>query len=250
VTNSGDVAAPNTVITIPAPPTGYTLGPVRTDGGGTCTPDTTEIRCTGVTVPGPGSVTVSLPVTRAGALNWAPGPGTITAVSTPIAALTGTTISVRGSGPLVTAGRLSGGVTTAAAPATPGGGPTTSAARVANTGSRPVTAPPTRHLARTTSDSGPPRRSDVGGITQHRGVTSVSPSATAPNDNSNNGGDGADNNAGSGGTDNAAASLPEAGQDLSALLVLSVMLVVGGVAARIVARNRPRRRSAGGAGTF
>lgn len=108
VVNNGDVAAPNTVITIPAPPAGYTVGTVTTSGGGTCTPSTTQIRCTGVTVPGAGSVTVSLPVTLAAsganAANWAPTSGTITAVSTPIAALTGTTISVSGSGTLATTG--------------------------------------------------------------------------------------------------------------------------------------------------
>ncbi|GAA2468309.1 beta strand repeat-containing protein [Winogradskya humida] len=109
ITNAGEVAAPNTVITIPAPPTGYTLGTVTTTGGGTCsTASTTLIRCTGVTVPGAGSVTVSLPVTvganAAGAGNWQPGTGTITAVSTPFPALTDTTISVSGAGRLVTVG--------------------------------------------------------------------------------------------------------------------------------------------------
>ncbi|AGL15758.1 Putative membrane protein [Actinoplanes sp. N902-109] len=109
ITNAGEVAAPNTVITIPAPPTGYTLGEVTTTGGGTCsTASTTQIRCTGVTVPGGGSVTVSLPVSlaanAAGAGNWSPGSGSITAVSTPFANVTGTTVSVSGSGRLATVG--------------------------------------------------------------------------------------------------------------------------------------------------
>ncbi|WP_067498612.1 hypothetical protein [Actinoplanes sp. TFC3] len=109
VTNAGEVAAPNTVITIPAPPTGYTLGEVTTTGGGTCsTASTTQIRCTGVTVPGGGSATVSLPVTvaanAAGAGNWSPGTGTITAVSTPFPNIMDTTLSVSGSGRLVTVG--------------------------------------------------------------------------------------------------------------------------------------------------
>ncbi len=109
VTNAGEIAAPNTVITIPAPPTGYTLGEVTTTGGGTCsTASTTQIRCTGVTVPGGGSVTVSLPVAvaanAAGAANWSPADGSITAVSTPFPAVADTTISVRGEGRLVTVG--------------------------------------------------------------------------------------------------------------------------------------------------
>jgi hypothetical protein len=238
VTNNGDVAAPNTVITIPAPPTGYTLGPASTDGGGTCTPDKTQIRCTGVTVPGSGSVTVSLPVTLAAsaadAAKWAPGPDTITAVSTPIAALTGTTISVSGSGTLATAGE-------------PAVNPTAGepAAGVTIAGNESIDrivpkAPHDAHVAGTTSDTGPPGRR----ITHEGGPTSASPSAATPNDNSDSGGDATDNNAGSRGTTNAGGSLPEAGQDLSGLLVLSVMLVVGGIAALIVARNRPRRRPA------
>ncbi len=109
ITNAGEVAAPNTVVTIPAPPTGYTLGEVTATGGGTCsTASTTQIRCTGVTVPGGGSVTVSLPVTvaanAAGAANWSPADGSITAVSTPFPAVPDTTISVRGEGRLVTVG--------------------------------------------------------------------------------------------------------------------------------------------------
>jgi hypothetical protein len=248
VTNNGDVAAPNTVITIPAPPTGYTLGPVSTGGGGTCTPSKTTIRCTGVTVPGSGRVTVSLPVTLAAsaadAARWETG--TITAVSTPIAALTGTTIRVSGSGTLATAREptvnRTGSITIA------GGGPVV------------PRAPLDTHVAGTTSAAGPPGRT----ITHEGGPTNVSPGAITPNDTSDNGesatgnsassgatGNSASsgatgNSASSGGTGNAASSLPEAGQELSGLVALSVMLVVGGIAARIIARNRPRRRPAAG----
>ncbi|MFI5933595.1 hypothetical protein [Actinoplanes sp. NPDC051494] len=109
VTNAGEVAAPNTVITIPAPPLGYTLDEVTTTGGGTCsTASSTQIRCSGVTVPGGGSAVVSLPVrlaaNAAGAGNWSPAAGTITAVSTPFPSVDTTTISVSGSGRLVTVG--------------------------------------------------------------------------------------------------------------------------------------------------
>ena len=105
VRNTGDIAAPNTVITIPAPPTGYTLGAPTVTGGGECTPSSTQIRCSGVTVPGGGSVTVSLPVTvdssALTAADWAPGASAILARSTPIAAVAGTTVDVDGGGPLV-----------------------------------------------------------------------------------------------------------------------------------------------------
>ncbi|AGZ42174.1 hypothetical protein AFR_19510 [Actinoplanes friuliensis DSM 7358] len=107
VTNTGDIAAPNTTIRIPAPPAGYTLGTPTVTGGGTCTASSTFITCTGVTVPGQGSVLVSLPVSLAAsatsAQNWAPSANSITAVSTPIAGVSGTTISVDGGGTLVTA---------------------------------------------------------------------------------------------------------------------------------------------------
>ncbi|MFI5930795.1 beta strand repeat-containing protein [Actinoplanes sp. NPDC051494] len=105
VTNTGDVAAPNTTIRIPLPPTGYTLGTPTVGGGGTCTTNTTHVVCTGVTVPGNGNVAVSLPVSLAAsavsAADWSPAASTITAVSTPVAAVTGTTISVSGGGTLV-----------------------------------------------------------------------------------------------------------------------------------------------------
>jgi hypothetical protein len=97
-------------------------------------------------------------------------------------------------------------------------------------------------VAGTGSYAGPP---DLGGVPRHNAPTSAAPSATAPNDNSDSGGDGTDNVAG-GGNNTAGGALPDAGQDLSGLLVLSVMLVVGGVAALLVARNRPRRRPAAG----
>ncbi|AGZ40499.1 hypothetical protein AFR_11050 [Actinoplanes friuliensis DSM 7358] len=127
VTNNGDIAAPNTVITIPAPPSGYTLGTVTTTGGGTCTSSTTNVRCTGVTVPGAGSVTVSLPVTVASsgadASNWAPSSGAITAISTPVAAVPGTTLSVTGNGTLVTVGapQTTGGTITVTPMTVPAG---------------------------------------------------------------------------------------------------------------------------------
>ncbi|HEV7961670.1 MAG TPA: hypothetical protein VGP57_03930, partial [Actinoplanes sp.] len=122
---------------------------------------------------------------------------------------------------------------------------------------------PDAHVASTTPGFGPPSRvgtgggssvstvggsgvGTVGGTAQRGGPTSVAPSATTPNDNSDNGGDGTDNEAGGGADNTAAGSLPDAGQDLSGVLVLSVMLVVGGVAALLVARNRPRRRPAAG----
>ncbi|GIF26900.1 hypothetical protein Ate02nite_96300 [Paractinoplanes tereljensis] len=121
VDNTGDAAAPNTVITVPLPPTGYQLGTVTSTGGGTCATDSTKVTCSGVTVPAGGTATVSLPVTRAvsatAAAAWAPSSG-IDAISTPIAAVTGTTIESRGSGTLVTPqGASVGGLTvTVAAP--------------------------------------------------------------------------------------------------------------------------------------
>ncbi len=105
VTNTGDIAAPNTTIRIPVPPAGYTLGTPTVTGGGSCSVTGGFVVCTGVTVPGSGSVAVSLPVSLAAsavtAADWAPAANTITAVSTPIAAVTGTTITVRGGGTLV-----------------------------------------------------------------------------------------------------------------------------------------------------
>ena len=109
VTNTSDVAAPHTVITIPAPPSGWTVGDVTTNSAtGSCTKSTTAITCSEVTVPGTGSVVVSLPTSLdpsgAGTSDWSPAAARITAVSTPIAALPGTTISVNGSGLLARAG--------------------------------------------------------------------------------------------------------------------------------------------------
>ncbi|WP_305790136.1 hypothetical protein [Symbioplanes lichenis] len=107
VANPGDIAAPNTVIRVPAPPAGWTAGPPTVTGGGTCTKSSTYVTCTGVTVPGGGSATVSLPVSlapgAAGAAAWAPDPGSITATSTPIAEVTGTKLTTSGAGTLATA---------------------------------------------------------------------------------------------------------------------------------------------------
>ncbi|MFG1604714.1 hypothetical protein [Actinoplanes sp. NPDC049265] len=108
VTNTGDIAAPNTTIRVPAPPTGWTAGTATTTGGGDCTTTSSFITCTGVTVPGGGSVVVSLPVTLASsgaaAAGWAPTGTQISAVSTPVAAVTGTTVAVTGNGTLASAG--------------------------------------------------------------------------------------------------------------------------------------------------
>lgn len=115
IANVGDIAAPNTVVTIPAPPSAYTLGTVTNDGGGTCDVTSSQIRCSGITVPGSGSAKISLPVALgpggANAPDWAPGTDQITAVSTPVAALPDTTITVRGQGTLARAGspRTTGG---------------------------------------------------------------------------------------------------------------------------------------------
>ena len=107
VANPGDIAAPNTIVRIPVPPAGYALGTPAVTGGGTCTRGSLYVSCTGVTVPGGGSATVSLPVTlapsAAGAPPWAPAAGSISATSTPIAEVTGTTISTSGGGTLATA---------------------------------------------------------------------------------------------------------------------------------------------------
>ncbi|WP_306207140.1 hypothetical protein [Actinoplanes sp. RD1] len=107
IANPGDIAAPNTVVRIPAPPAGWTLGTPTVTGGGTCTRSSTYVTCTGVTVPGGGSATVALPVAlapgAAGASAWAPDPGSITATSTPIAEVTGTRLTTAGAGTLATA---------------------------------------------------------------------------------------------------------------------------------------------------
>ena len=108
VTNTGDIAAPNTTIRIPAPPTGWTPGAATTTGGGECVNTSSFITCTGVTVPGGGNVVVSLPVTLAAggadAADWAPTGTQISAISTPVASAAGTTISVTGNGALAGAG--------------------------------------------------------------------------------------------------------------------------------------------------
>jgi hypothetical protein len=68
------------------------------------------------------------------------------------------------------------------------------------------------------------------------------PTATTTSPGSNNPGD--NDNSNNPPPYYSGAPLPKTGQDVSGLLLLSVMLVVGGVAARIVARQRPRRRPA------
>ncbi|WP_153040635.1 hypothetical protein [Actinoplanes sp. TFC3] len=140
VTNTGDIAAPATTIRIPLPPTGYTLGTPTVTGGGTCTTSTTHVICTAVTVPGGGNAVVSLPVALASsagsAANWAPAAGTITAVSTPISGVTGTTISVTGGGTLVTRqpARSTGGSITADPMTVAAGKATTTTITVNNDG--------------------------------------------------------------------------------------------------------------------
>ncbi|MFD0525118.1 hypothetical protein [Paractinoplanes durhamensis] len=106
VTNTGDIAAPNTTITIPLPGSQYALAGLPTvTGGGTCEILTTAVKCTGVTVPGGGSAEVSLPVTLAssagaGAASWSPTG--INASSVPIPQSPATVISApSGSGLLV-----------------------------------------------------------------------------------------------------------------------------------------------------
>jgi hypothetical protein len=168
VTNTGDAAAPNTVITVPLPPTGYQLGTPTATGGGTCTKDTTKVTCSGITVPGGSTATVSLPVTLANsatsANDWAPTSG-IDAVSTPVAAVPGTTVESRGSGTLATTQasdvNLAGGVTITPAGATPGGAAATASVRVANSGTSAaspttitVPAPPTGYTLGTVSTTG------------------------------------------------------------------------------------------------
>lgn len=141
VANSGDVAAPNTTISVPAPPTGYTIGAVTTTGGGSCAGVANgRITCTGVTVPGNGAVTVSLPTTiDAGpgpVADWTPAPSSITAVSTPVAALTGTRISAAGAGPLVTAQppHTTGSTVTITPASVPAGRSATTTISVSNAG--------------------------------------------------------------------------------------------------------------------
>nr|GID82286.1 hypothetical protein Ade03nite_12100 [Actinoplanes derwentensis] len=92
VTDSGDVGAQNTTIKIPKPGAAYVLDPPTVTGGGTCsTADPDYVICSGVTVPGRGSVKVSLPVklkasAAAGTPAWATSTGKlISAASTPVA---------------------------------------------------------------------------------------------------------------------------------------------------------------------
>ncbi|AGL17970.1 Putative membrane protein [Actinoplanes sp. N902-109] len=152
VTNTGDIAAPGTTIRIPRPPAGYTLGTPTVGGGGTCTTDPTTIICTGVTVPGSGSVDVSLPVSLAAsattAADWAPGSGTITAVSTPITGVT-TTISVTGGGTLVNrlAPRSTGGSITVTPMTVAAGKSATTSVVVSNDGPSDATTTVTIPLA-------------------------------------------------------------------------------------------------------
>ncbi|GAA0559921.1 hypothetical protein GCM10010172_48810 [Paractinoplanes ferrugineus] len=179
VTNTGDAAAPNTVLTVPVPPAGYTLGTPTATNGGTCTKDSTKVTCAGITVPAGSTATVSLPVTlssSASANDWAPTSG-IDAVSTPVAAVTGTTIESRGSGTLATtlAGAdvdLAGGVSIIPAGATPGGAPATASVRVTNSGTSTaapttitVPAPPTGYTVGAVSTSGGGTCTTAGAIT-------------------------------------------------------------------------------------
>ena len=217
VTGAGDVAAPNTVITIPAPPAGYRLGEVTTSGGGKCKRSKTRIRCTGVTVPGSGSVTVSLPVTLATAgrpaANWSPRSGAITAVSTPIAALTRITIGAHGSGRLVTVDD------SVAAPTS-------------------VLPPPAADRQRGRISLVTPRQSGVAAdIPEPPGADAA---ATGPAPNTHGVGD--PPTPATRVPSAYSAARPPSDQGISGALVLTVMLAAGSIVAGIVARNRPRRR--------
>ncbi|GAB2575612.1 hypothetical protein Aab01nite_14160 [Paractinoplanes abujensis] len=144
VQNTGDIAAPNTTITIPAPPAGYTVGtPTVTgsNGTGSCSVGANGVvTCTNVTVPGGGTVTVNLPVTlgatATNAADWSPTAGTITAVSTPVTG-SSTVIPASGSGSLVAAqpAASTGGSITVGTPSVLTAGKTaTTAITVANQG--------------------------------------------------------------------------------------------------------------------
>jgi len=223
VTGEGDVAAPHTVITIPAPPAGYTLGRVTTSGGGTCKRSKNRIRCTQVTVPGSGSVTVALPVTLAAsgwnAANWSPRRGKITAVSTPIAALTGTKIRVRGSGPLATVARSTGW---AGAVRSAGLPPLRAAERV-RTAPKPHAQP--AEATRAAIEARPQPKPAGAALNTHGvGDDPATPAERVPSAYS-------------------AGRPPPAGRELSGPLVLTVLLAAGSLVAGIVVRNRPRRRS-------
>ncbi|MBM2619973.1 hypothetical protein JIG36_31115 [Actinoplanes sp. LDG1-06] len=110
VQNTGDIAAPNTTITIPAPPTGYTVGTpsiTGSNGTGSCAVASSgTVTCTNVTVPGAGTVKVNVPVTLSAtatnAADWSPAARTITANSTPVSG-SSTVIPASGSGTLVAA---------------------------------------------------------------------------------------------------------------------------------------------------
>jgi uncharacterized repeat protein (TIGR01451 family) len=110
VTNTGDVAAPNTTITIPLPanPALYTLGAATVTGGGPdtrCVADSAAMKCTGVTVPGKGSVQVNLPVTLVSSAPSAPAAWTtsnIDVTSVPGPDSPTVKITTTGSGTLVT----------------------------------------------------------------------------------------------------------------------------------------------------
>lgn len=91
VTNTGDAAAPGTTVKIPLPGSQYVLDQPTVTGGGTCTTDSSNVVCSGVTIPGNGSVKVSLPVklkasAASNTTDWKPAAGDITATSIPIAA--------------------------------------------------------------------------------------------------------------------------------------------------------------------
>ncbi|WP_045745776.1 beta strand repeat-containing protein [Actinoplanes rectilineatus] len=87
VANSGAAASQSTTITIPAPPSGYTVGTVTSTNGGTCVTATSGVTtCTGVTVPAGKSTTISVPVTLASGATatWAAATGTpVTATAGP-----------------------------------------------------------------------------------------------------------------------------------------------------------------------
>lgn len=141
VTNTGSVAAPNTVIRIPVPPSAYELGSPSVTNSGSCntTTDPAYVTCT-VTVPAGSNVKVSLPVTLkssagANAPTW--GPILIDAVSTPIAEVTGTTITKSTTATLVTTNpplTTGGSVTVDTAANLPAGKTAVATLKIANLG--------------------------------------------------------------------------------------------------------------------
>ncbi|MET3424330.1 hypothetical protein BJ973_003542 [Actinoplanes tereljensis] len=93
VSNAGQYNATSTTITVPPPPTGYTVGTVTTSGGGSCVSNSGGITCTNVVIPGGGvPVTVSIPVTVGAAVttDWTT-PG-----NTPVSATSGGTVGTAG----------------------------------------------------------------------------------------------------------------------------------------------------------